>query len=181
MSDAALPLPRVLSIDPIARGFGYAVLEGPDVLVDWGICTVGSSDLLAAVHRVQELIRLYAPDVIVAEDCDDVGSRRRDRARRLIAEIGKLASGDLEARLIPASTLRTLFGSQAPATKSEIAAAIANQLGDLAARLPPPRRPWMTEDKRMAIFDAAGLALAFYVSDRTADSGEPLFQMKAAG
>lgn len=179
MSDAAPPLPRVLGIDPIARGFGYAVLEGPEVIVDWGVCNVGSSDLPAAVQRMKELIRLYAPDVVVAEDCDDVGSRRRDRARRLIAEIGKLAGGDLEARLIPASTLRKLFSEQGFATKSEIAAAIANQLGDLATRLPPPRKPWMTEDKRMAIFDAAGLALAFYVSDQRGESGEPLFRAKS--
>jgi len=28
---------RVLAIDPSTRGFGFAVLEGPDRLIDWGV------------------------------------------------------------------------------------------------------------------------------------------------
>ena len=31
---------RILSIAPSTRGFGYAVLEGKDTLVDWGVKTV---------------------------------------------------------------------------------------------------------------------------------------------
>ena len=33
---------------------------------------------------------------------------------------------------------------------------------ELASRLPPKRRPWMSEDPRMDIFDAVGLAVAFW-------------------
>ena len=28
---------RVLAIDPSTRGFGFAVLEGPERLIDWGV------------------------------------------------------------------------------------------------------------------------------------------------
>jgi hypothetical protein len=28
--------------------------------------------------------------------------------------------------------------------------------------LPPERKPWMSEDSRMAIFDAAAFAMAFF-------------------
>ena len=28
---------RVLAIDPSTRGFGYAVLEGPNRLIDWAV------------------------------------------------------------------------------------------------------------------------------------------------
>lgn len=28
---------RVLAIDPSTRGFGFAVLEGPNRLIDWGV------------------------------------------------------------------------------------------------------------------------------------------------
>jgi len=28
---------RVLAIDPSTRGFGFAVLEGPSRLIDWGV------------------------------------------------------------------------------------------------------------------------------------------------
>lgn len=33
-------LKRVLAIDPNSRGFGFAVLEGPDRLIDWGVVHV---------------------------------------------------------------------------------------------------------------------------------------------
>ena len=33
---------------------------------------------------------------------------------------------------------------------------------ELASRLPPKRRPWMSEDPRMDIFDAVGLAAVFW-------------------
>lgn len=165
MNDAAQPLPRVLAIDPISHGFGYALMEGPEVLVDWGLCNVGGSDFSAVLCRISELIRLYEPDVLIAEDCADDSSRRRERARTLISEIGTLGTSEMRVRFIPASMLRQLFSGEAPATKNEIATAIAHQLNELTTRLPPPRKPWMTEDKRMAIFDAAGLALAFYVAD----------------
>ena len=42
----------------------------------------------------------------------------------------------------------------------EIAHLIAKQLPELAAKLPPRRKPWMNEDYHMAMFDAAALALA---------------------
>jgi hypothetical protein len=28
---------RVLAIDPSTRGFGFAILEGPNQLIDWGV------------------------------------------------------------------------------------------------------------------------------------------------
>ena len=35
---------RILAVDPISRGVGFAVLEGQDNLVDWGIPTTGRAD-----------------------------------------------------------------------------------------------------------------------------------------
>ena len=28
---------RIITIDPVTRGFGFAVLEGPEDLIDWGV------------------------------------------------------------------------------------------------------------------------------------------------
>ena len=38
--------------------------------------------------------------------------------------------------------------------------------GELGFRLPPKRRPWMSQDSRMDIFDAVALVLAYYRSSR---------------
>lgn len=45
------------------------------------------------------------------------------------------------------------------ANKHDIAVAIADRFPELAPRLPRVRKPWMSEDYRMSIFDAVGLAL----------------------
>ena len=36
---------RVLAIDPYSNGFGFAVLEGPKRLIDYGIKKVGSGEV----------------------------------------------------------------------------------------------------------------------------------------
>ena len=46
--------------------------------------------------------------------------------------------------------------------KQEIAIAIAERFPELAPRLPRSRKPWMSEDYRMSIFDAVALALTFF-------------------
>ena len=30
-------LQRIIAIDPTTKGFGFAVMEGPEDLIDWGI------------------------------------------------------------------------------------------------------------------------------------------------
>ncbi len=44
--------------------------------------------------------------------------------------------------------------------------AIAGRLPALAPRLPPFRKPWMCEDYRMSIFDAASFALTFFYFEK---------------
>jgi hypothetical protein len=47
-------------------------------------------------------------------------------------------------------------------TKHQIVSDVAHQFPELARQLPPARKPWMSEDERMAIFDAAALAVIFF-------------------
>jgi hypothetical protein len=39
-------------------------------------------------------------------------------------------------------------------------------LPELTARLPRVRKPWMSEDERMSIFDAAAMALTYFETRR---------------
>ena len=57
--------------------------------------------------------------------------------------------------------VRTGFGL---ATKRQIAEAIAREFPELEPRLPPVRKIWMSEDRRMSIFDAVSLAITFFHS-----------------
>jgi hypothetical protein len=63
--------------------------------------------------------------------------------------------------------VRRVFFGGAGGTKHALAEIIAHRFPDeLGFRLPPKRRPWMSEDSRMDIFDAVALVLAYYRSSR---------------
>ena len=165
---------RVLAIDPITRGFGFAVLDGPRLLVDWGVRAPKPSPkpVERALHEVTRLLEVYSPDRVVVEDCLQAGSRRGKRNGRLIERIVALADAhDIPTRRISRAGLRRAFASEQARTKYQIALAIVQRFPELAVRLPPIRKPWMSEPAQMGVFDAVAFALAFYARGRTSPPG----------
>lgn len=159
---------RILAIDPTTKGFGFAVLEGPDKLVEWGTKEVNGSKNGACINEIEEIIRLYQPTVIVVENCDSKHSRRSERVRELIANIGKTASAwGLRVCRVSMLAVKKLFSAWSAANKYEIAKVIAQLFVELALRLPPKRAPWMSEDERYAIFDAIAFALTYFKRQRS--------------
>src|SRR5262249_46637876 len=82
---------RVLAIDPSTRGFGFAVLEGPNRLIDWGVKETKTDKKRRSLKFVAELIDRYQPQMLVVEDYTRKGSRRCGRVRELINDISQLA------------------------------------------------------------------------------------------
>jgi hypothetical protein len=147
---------RVVAIDPTTRGFAYAVLEGPENLIDWGLVHVLVRTDANVLSRVEQIIDRCIPGLLVVED--GRGTRRRERGKRLIGGIERIAR-QRELPIVRVSRSR-VRGLLAPAeTKQEIAEALAARFPELAPRLPRPRKPWMTEDERMSIFDALSFAI----------------------
>ena len=155
----------VLAVFPSTRGFGYAVMEGPNSLVDWGVKAVRSHQKnLGSLKRVRELVTFYRPDVVVLEDYDGHGSRRAKRIRVLINLVAAHATEErIPIASYSRSEVRACFGLT---TKRGIAEALVREFPELEPRLPPVRRIWMSEDVRMSIFDAAALAMTFFDSKR---------------
>jgi hypothetical protein len=54
------------------------------------------------------------------------------------------------------------FVERGATTKQKIAETIAKQVPALNLYVPPERKPWMSEDPRMGIFDAAALAWTYF-------------------
>lgn len=159
---------RVLSIHPTTKGFGFAVLEGPGRLVDWGIKDAGKNKERTTIRRVVELMELYRLDVLTAEDVLSSSSRRRVRARQLVELINETARNrGLVVRSCSRAAVREVFAPAGAVTKHEIAATIAEHFPELAPHLPPPRKPWMSQDERMGIFDAVAFGLVFHFQDET--------------
>lgn len=153
----------VLAVVPSTRGFGFAILEGPQSLLEWGVKEVRGKKNAGALKHIAELIECYKPDVIVMEDCADRHCRRGARVRRLIQDLSKLATSKrIKVRRISARIVRAVLSGSTAASKQQIATTISQQFPELVSRLPPLRKPWMSEDPRMGIFDAVALGLTFF-------------------
>jgi hypothetical protein len=163
---------RVLAVDPIHKGFGYVVLEEQGLLVDWGVAHVRGPKHSGSIRRLHELVLLYAPDVVVIED-PEVDSRRWARVRRLLMEIRVWGEKrGVRVRMLSRRRVQKVFAQWNARTKEEIAAVIAAQFPELALRLPPHRKCYMSEDARMSIFDAAALAVTVVASRQRRDTRE---------
>lgn len=158
---------RVLAIDPISRGFGFAVLEGPDRLIDWGVVHVAAKKNRGCVRRIGQLLDQYSPDILVTEDVATPGSRRGSRVRNLVEAIQTLVKDNRVAfRRISHRQVRRAFSKSGAATKHQIATIIADRFPELRSRLPRPRKCYESADDRMAIFDAVALGLTSLRSRR---------------
>jgi len=155
--------PRVLAIATSTRGFGFVLLEGLDTLADWGVKSVTGDKNTQSVAKVKELIAHYRPDVLVLEDTSAKPLRRSERIRRLSKQIVTLAATrTVKVKLFSREQVRQAFFADGQGTKHAVAEILAQRFPEeLSSRLPPKRRPWMSEDSRMDIFDAVALAMMF--------------------
>lgn len=150
---------RILAIAPSAKGIGFAVLEQPQHLVDWGVKSAKGDKNAVSLQRAEELIAKYQPTLLVLQDTRD--SRRAPRIKKLIRNIHALASCRMiEVALLLRENVNQSLHPDDGATKCEIAQIIAQRFPqELGSRLPPMRKLWQSEDSRMDIFDAVALAL----------------------
>ena len=156
---------RIIALDITSRGFGFAVMEGPEVLVDWGVKQVQPYEEARCLRHLEKLIQRYRPEVLVLEDHRRKARRRSVRVLSLIEKVTALAKlAGVPVRLVNWERVKAAFAPNAFINKFGIARAIGRHLPELTSRVPPFRKAWMSEDYRMAIFDAVALALTFYSS-----------------
>jgi hypothetical protein len=157
---------RVLAIDPFSRGVGFAVLEGPERLIDWGLRTTGRADNAKALRVIDKLIDRFRPDVLALEDWESAGSRRCGRVQTLLDRIAATEGPRVLVRLITRRQIRAIGPLPQTSTKRGRACFLAERFLELQPFLPPIRKPWMPEDDRMAIFDAVSFAVAYFPATR---------------
>ena len=156
----------VFAIYPQSRGFAFVLFEGWLAPVDWGVYEARGADKNArSLIRINSLLELHTPDVLVLQDMSKHGTRRARRIRELNRRAAELA----DQRGVPVKTYSRAqvieyFAEFGAVTKHKIAEAIAKHIPALDYYVPPARKPWMTENARMGIFDAAALAWMFFHS-----------------
>lgn len=147
-----------LALDTTSSGFAFAVIQGEDTLLDWACSGVSKKTPEMWRGRVEKLLARYAPDLLVLPGLED--PRRGAWAKRFTLEIGSVAhERGIAVRRVSRRDVQERF-AESGTTKHEIAGAVARLFPELAPRLPPQRKPWMSEDRRMSIFDAVSFALA---------------------
>jgi RNase H-fold protein (predicted Holliday junction resolvase) len=150
---------RTIGIDPTPRGYGFAVLEGPARLVDFGTTAVPNLKTRGYVERVEALIERYDPSVMVLENPHGKGSRRSKRVARVIRELETLAwRRHVKVRRVSRAEVRAVF-NESGWRKGEIASTLTGAYPALEDILPPKRRPWEAEREGMAVYDALSFAL----------------------
>lgn len=149
---------RVLALDPIAKGFGYAVLEGRELLLDWGVVYANPADLNRLTTRIERLIELYSPFLIAIED-QYQNRRRSGKALHFFAHVQLIAQGrGILLRRSSYQAAKSALGYKKGA-KHEVAVLLVRAFPELGSWLPRPRKPWTSESATMALFDALALAL----------------------
>ncbi len=163
MNDAQLQN-LVLSIYPFSRGFAFVLFEGPESPFDWGVKEIKEKHKnTKTLAEIKKIIDRYRPEVLVIEETTGKDSRRTSRIRKLYRMLVHLAAVEyVDLCRYTKVQIMECFASVGATTKYEIAKAISTQIPAFAHRIPRFRKPWMSEDPRQSLFDAAALGLTYY-------------------
>ena len=149
----------VLAIYFQTSGFGFVLLAHRFSPVDWGAPEVRGHDRAKrCLKQIDSLLKLHTPDVLVLQDTTRRGTRRAPRIQALNRQTLLLAKHrHVSVRTFSRAQVRTYFEEFGATTKQRIAETIAQRIPALALYVPPPRKPWKSEDARMGVFEAAAL------------------------
>ena len=154
--------PPVLALHATSRGFGFVVMSGPFSLVDWGTRQALKDKNATCLAKLTELIDRYDPHAIVLEDPSDL-SRRSNRVERLYRAISAMCHGrSIDFAVFARAEIHRCYASVGAVTWQDIAEAVGRQLEPLRPLVPPRRKAWQSEQRRMSIFAAAALAMGFW-------------------
>jgi hypothetical protein len=157
----------VLAIYFQTSGFGFVLLEQWFSPVDWGASEVRGHDRAKrCLKHIDSLLALHTPDVLVLQDMSRRGTRRAPRIQALNHQTLQLARRrGIPVRAFSRAQVIEFFEEFGATTKQSIAETIAKHIPALSLYVPPPRKPWKSEDARMGIFEAAALAWTFLQSN----------------
>jgi len=153
---------RIVAIDLRGGSFAFAVFQGPDRLLDWGVRSFRrgvNAVKIPARKKVAALLDYFSPDAVVIR----VRTGDRDARRRKMREIvlGEAAKRRIPARLLSRRAVKDAFAG-ANRTKYTIAASVAERLPGLAPVLPTAHSLWVSEEYILSVFDAAATGIAYF-------------------
>ena len=148
------------------RGFAFVVFESSLSPVDWGIKeTRGPQKNSRCITQIERIVDRYRPSILILQDMSLEGTRRTQRISDLNEDIVELAAiREIPICAYSRTDVLNAFSEFGAKNKRDLALVIAQHIPAFERYVPPPRKPWMSEDARMSLFDAAALALTFFHS-----------------
>lgn len=127
---------------------GFALLVDGE-LMDWGLSVKARRGFEAAFDKAVEWISFYELDLLVLADFAE--SRKGPHASMLHDAVVRAATSTrVDVVFLPRP--------DEPANKYVEAATLAQEFPQIASWLPPKRRLWETEPRRIILFEALSLA-----------------------
>ncbi len=153
---------RVIAFDVRSRSFAFAIFEGPNELIDFGVRSFRRGANAVQVpprERLAALFDEFYPAVVVRRDSLPRGSKWKLRIDDALLQESQ--EHRIPVRYIPRRAVKKVFLGH-DGNKHEIATVLAQRFPVLAAKLPSKRKCWQSEDYRMSVFDAAALGVAYF-------------------
>jgi len=156
---------RTIALEIRSRKFGFAVFEGSDKLLDWGVRSFGEDvegfeSTLS--DRIRTLLAFYGPAALVIRD-RELNSTANGRRVRLIIRTIKLIMKSRATRFyaLTVKQVQDRFARGGSTTKHDIAKSLAERFEELSFKLPNKRKAYQSEAPAMLVFDAVATAIAF--------------------
>lgn len=150
--------PVLLALYPNSIGIGYACLQVPERLFDFGVTSVKTRSNGKLLKRAERFMDYYKPKVILIKEKET--SKNAHRVNQLIEAVVTL-SGEkgLPVYRYSRQQIKDVFEVFGASMKFEMVQKIVKMLPDLAYRAPKARKWYEKEDYNMAVFHAVSLAI----------------------
>ena len=143
-------------------GFGYVVFEGVGAPYDWGTVGARGDKNAVCLRKIELMLDRYQPETLLLEEAKSV-TNRSARITRLYAAIASMAlHRSIEVVVYTLGQIKACFAQVGAITRQDIAEAVGRHIEAFRHAMPKPRKPWQSEDRRMAMFCATALVLTHY-------------------
>ena len=113
------------------------------------------------IGRCVDLIEWNFPDAVLLENPEADGFRRGATTEGVIRKVAAASSArKIQVNLVHKAALRHWAAGRGEYGKLGLCRAVASELPELQPKLPPLRRSWESEQYRMPLFEAFGIAFA---------------------
>jgi hypothetical protein len=148
--------PVILALYPNAIGIGFACLQIPDHLFEFGITTAKPISNRTLLKKAEKFMDYYKPHIVILKEIRTAKMRNH----KLIDAIETL-SGEKSLKVFKYTKeqIKDVFEVFGATTQYEIVQKLVTMFPDLAHRTPKPKKWYEKEDYNMGIFNAVSLAI----------------------